>query len=410
MSCVLALVLISAAAEAHTLDLKERDPAALLVVTQQGSDQRTRSAEVLRAASAVLAEHTPLDARSPEQLGADPAELEQCKGATRLQCWVRAVRPDRGEVTREVPRGPRASPRFLFVVALHPDAGREHVSSMMIDLDQALSADRSAARTGPRWALELEDRIFESAIQGPAGAVSAQDPSSLENYFREVLGGAFRPVLEAAGAWDPYGTIVIDGATAGAALELDGRPIGVLGGGRTELRSVLPGLRGLSVISPGRGTQKEHLVRSVDVRPGVASAISLEAAGAAEAAAVQRPVLPRLVFWSGVGLGTAGGVLAVASLVHHGTERPAVACWEASCPTPGPAFASLSCLGSGLGTCRGGVLAAPLGFGLLAAGAAWGVGALLEDDAETPWLPVLLGLAGGAGVYALMALAGGASQ
>jgi hypothetical protein len=78
-------------------------------------------------------------------------------------------------------------------------------------------------------------------------------------------------------------------------------------------------------------------------------------------------------------------------------------------PAPPSGFATFCDLGSGGQSCLNGgkgVLAAPLGYSILATGAAWALGTeFLDTQEEIPWRSLLIGVALGGVTYAISAAA-----
>jgi hypothetical protein len=401
------------------LEVGERDPAVLLVVTPKGAAP-ARNEDLLQVASRILESSTNLALELPS----GSAELERCAGAERLRCWVHAVRPDspdggvepNGGASR---RGRRSSPRFLFVLAVHPDpSGQDHLSAMLIDTDAALARESRVSHADEGWQQHVENLIFEDAVQGEPGVGKLSAPQSLDGYFRRLFLELFRPALEAAGHWQPYGAIALESEQEGARIELDGRLLGVTRKGRLELRSINPGPRTLVVTGPaptaalGQAAPPARFEQQVEVERGTIAEVRIRFGGALLAGTGSPWIAPAraTTLYGGAGLGVAGAVLLGFAVAHSGGPYALRICRGACGSAAKPEFLGLCDLTSHDPACplgSGGVLMAPLGYALLGAGAVFSLGTLLEDDDQLPWLPAAAGIALGAAAYAISAAANG---
>jgi hypothetical protein len=370
------------------IEVNERDVAVLVVVAPKGSTEDARVREIAGSAARALAAKTSLALRLEN--------IDRCGGADRLSCWVHAVRPDcavAAECTRLArPVGPQATPRMLFVVALNADeSGIDHLSVMMIDTDEALASEGRIAHTGEGWETRVENAIFEGVVVGPPGSAERADPESLDRYFGQLVQGPFSPKLEAAGAWEPYGAIAIDGASEGAAIELDGRRVGVAPAARTELRGVKPGSRSVAVLGGEAGAR--IVLPPVEVRTQAVATVRVPAGVSPHSEVSARDGL----LFGGLGVAAAGGVITLVSALARG-DRALEACFGACGSAPRRSFTTV-----------GPLLAAPLGYSLIATGTAWSLGAWLDDDDYPLWLPLAAGVVLGAATYGLSATLNGRS-
>jgi len=156
----------------------------------------------------------------------------------------------------------------------------------------------------------------------------------------------------------------VKSALADAELELDGKAAGVTCRGTTLLSGVKSGTRRLLA--------RDRRGRTIEL------ALAVPRSGALEVStfdvADDRPWLRDATLWSGVALAAGGTALTVYALSASGDR--------VLCPLPG---ATPECGRAEFTSFGGGRLPiAPLGYGLIAAGATWALGALVFERDE-PW-------------------------
>ena len=400
---------------ATVVDVNEREPAVMLVMTPNGAAARTRTAEIFRVAAAELEPATSLVLVSAEQVGTDVARFGACPEDARLSCWVRAVRRDYDRLALEHPNGlidsyqshvdrvrerGRPYPRFLMVVALYPGpGGGDRVTAMLINTDQAL-AHFHGVRRDAGWKEEVENRIFADAIQARPATVRQRDPAQMQAFFRAAIQEVFAGVLERGGFWQPYGAVSVSGPP-GLVVELDGSVVASTADTPLLLTSVMPGGRTVVVSNPD-GSQVPFR-RVLTVERGRTAEVSVTMVERPDASAAG---LRTATFWSGIGVAAAGAVLTAYGALAPRDITHVRSCRGGGCDGGNAGFATLCELSSSTpqGCGSTGVLVAPLGYSLIATGGVWLVGTqLFGDDGDVPWVQLVAGLAVGAVSYGLSA-------
>ncbi len=408
------LFLATIAAEA-VVDVDERESAVMLVMTPNGAAPGTRTADLLRTAAAKLEAKTNLRLSSPEQVGADLGRFGACPESTRLSCWVREVRQDYDRRQLELANGDidpyevhlgrlrdegRTYPRFLIVVAIYPrPGGVERLTAMLIATNSALH-DFHEARRREGWREEVENRIFGNAVRAAPGTIQTSDPKQVEAFFAAAFGGAFRSMLESGGYWEPHGAVRI-AAAANLVVELDGKVVGTTGVEPLTLTGLMPGERRLRVTDPTGSDLPLETAVLVERKKTKTVEVALEARPNDSARTLRAATL-----WSGVGVAAVGVALtAWGALAPRGAQHVRT-CRGEGCEADNAGFATACELSSDLPhTCDGGgVLAAPLGYSMLAVGGVWAAGTLaFGDDDDLPWIQLVAGAAVGALSYGLSA-------
>jgi hypothetical protein len=408
-SAVLA-VLVGAEPSPAVISVDPGDGAVMLISAPKGASPVTSSSDVFRIAAPLLREHTRLRLVSPEQAGLDKRRLDACAGATRLGCWTREARRDYDLALVNTPElasapfesvvahlDPRA-PKVLFVILLVPERGRDKLSCLMIELEPALRAVHRGRSGGSS---SIEDAIFETAVFSRIGTETIENTADLDAVLHTLVLRDLRPVLERQNRWEPYGQIALTTVEADLAVEVDGRPVGRSAAGLNELVAVEPGKRRVVVSRPG-DERLLPFVAEVEVKRGESVALRAELFASSLWA-------HRVSLYGGLGAAVGGAVLLGAAVAGIGAARTEDVCVRGTCsPAPGGFLTSCDVLRPGSAPC-GGVLLAPLGYGLLAFGAAAAGGALFED-AETDdsaWWRLAIGLATGALAYGASALLSG---
>lgn len=393
--------------------LQERVPFAFLLGTPTGAGARTSSSEIIRMVSDLLRAHTNLDL-----VILDPALMRDCRG--RLGCLALAARDDyeRSELltpggdpipfrehVRRLRAARRAYPRYLLVlsnVTLEGQADR--LSAVLVNTDLALTYHHESARRAPDWEDATEEKINSAAVVSEPARAQVANPEQTRAFLERLFTGPYRRAFEATSNWNPYGTIEIRSDLAGAAVVLDGQAVGTTQPGLTRLEKVTPGTRVLELTHPDRVPYRTE----VRVRAGRPARADVDLARALRPGSD----LPRQVtLWTGAALAVAGTALAV-----YGATRPEdglrTVCFEASDCSSGRRFVTFGydpeiATTDASAVNPSGVMVAPLGYSLAGSGAALGLGALLSDPEEVPWIAWIAGAAVGAAAYGISAAAAG---
>lgn len=359
-----ALLLVAAAPDAaavQALSAGERTPVVAAILTPTGGGARFSVTEVREVLADVL-EHSSVW----RLMGLDPS-LERCGG--RSSCFVDLLRSNMQEGDQ---------PQLLFVVSLRRDG---YIVPLVYDWPKALAivAEGRVGSDGPDGDAVLDAKLDEGAV---VARLRPTDANTLA-LLRDALGrmAASLPVA----APTVVGSIELEVDVGGVAVELDGRAIGVIErAGLTRVTDVRPG-------------QREVVLRSGQ---RVAKAVADVPAGGAARLGVQLDVrgepFPHAVVWPSVGLLALGS-----TMLAVGVERAdglGIVCGE-SCSRP---FARLF-PGEGAGA---GPLAVPLGWSLAAAGASYGVTAILLGDDADWWVAPAVALAVGLVAYGAGEFAG----
>lgn len=375
--------------------VRSRVPAVLVVLTPPGKALTVPLSSVIEAASEAARWHTDLELRSPEQAGVATARLAACDARQRMTCWARAARTDLAAV------GAANAIRFIVVVVGRPvRPGIDRLNTLLIDLDAASLAYRSAVRTDPDWRDRVEDEIFRATAQGAAVTVDTRQPEALAAYFEDVVQGTLRDKLAEKGHWWPCGRLRVVEAPPGLALEIDGQPVGATGNGTTEIAPIQAGLRDVVV----RGPQAHEVRASVEVRVGGEATVQWE--GPPDGPHVARSITR----WGGLGVVAIGAVVAGIGWARAGdVETTCIRRTDdASCPEVGAITVGFdpdeapSTDPSQVNP--SGVQLSSLGLALMTSGAAWSAGAWwLGEESSPPWWAWLAGLVVGSATYAVAA-------
>jgi len=384
------------------LEVDERVPAVMMVMTPRGPASKARTTEILSEAATILKQNTGLSLASVEQAGIDSQDLDRCPKQTQLGCWsaiVISAYESAADIANENTLASQR-PAYLMVISVLADPKRgDRFSTLLIDLGQVREIEgQLSSRTTDR-AQTKENLIFERAVQSKRGFARLADGAALRSYLKTLMTAELRGVFERNGHWAPFGRVHLR-AAAGLIVQLDGRQLGTLKQDETEITGLLPGKRKIEVLHP------ESLMipfrSEIGVRPGQKSILNVEmiAAGTPAVAAAKE-----IMIWSGLGFLAAGVGLVTFAGVVEPNSRFSHPCVGTDCDTAlAPEFTRFCDHGAPDGSCGGisSVSIAPLGYSLMGTGAIWSASAYWGDEkGYFRWWGSLAGLAVGAASYGL---------
>lgn len=237
----------------------------------------------------------------------------------------------------------------------------------------ALLLDAAAARNRPKGdRQDPDDLIRRTAVlwrMQPVLATAKELPSILSAMMEREL----RPVLEARGHWDPFGTIELSTNAKDAVVSIDERTVGRVSGPRVRIEGLRAGSRSVGLTA---GNEDSSSAR-VDVRARGSAELTLNVID--DSMRVSRTLRDGM-FYGGGGLAIAGVALTVAGFATSPSSYSV--CSGPDDPCGNARFAR-----------AGGVPIAPLGYSLAGLGAAWLAGALLGDRDRMPWMELGIGVA-----------------
>lgn len=389
------------------IEVDERSPAVMMVMTPRGPASKTRTSEVLEQSVALFDKYTGLALASIEQAGVDPARLQACPRNIQLGCWVELVLE--AYETRNGQETQYSSPAFLIVVSLLADAKRgDRLTTLLIDLKQAQAIDAELPRSSEGRNLRRENILFETAVDSVSGFTRLSDVGGLRRYISELLTKGFRARLERSAQWNPFVQTRIT-AARGVLFRLDGRLMGALPEQTTLIKGLRPGRRQIEfsqvdgsivpvskLLNLKRGQREpENIV--VEIRRKVPKSIEIS---------------KKSMMWTGVGFSLVGaGLLGFSALANQSVQviQP---CVGNACNEPLPATFSRFCdySESGSGACSGlsSTMVAPMGYSLFLGGLTMtGAGVWGDDSGHFRWWGPLAGLALGTLSYGLSSQLGG---
>lgn len=332
-------------------------------------DDRT---DMTRPARDVLEGLTRLTLRAPEDLGLDSGVLQRCEGSRRFSCWLDAV----------TERSSGASISYLVTLTIHGDGPLDRLAVMVVDLQTARAERAEVRQDAPGWQEQLENRIFERAVVAEVAQIPRGEPQAVTHFFETLFGRSLGAVFERRGAWAPNGAVSVKTQRPDLTILLDGRPIGQTTLGTTRIEGLREGSR---ILTLWAGEEKVAEAQ-IEILRGQTTSVEANVA-LPEPETVWRDV----TLWGGVGVAAAGAALGIWSLAASG-EVSYMSCGEPGCSGSEHDFARL-----------GGVLGAPLGYSLAVTGVSASLGALLVDEEELLWVPVLVGVVLGSLSYGLSA-------
>lgn len=374
------------------------EPVAFVLLTPTGGLTHLRSSDAIAYLDERFDEETDL-----ELTPLPPDAVEPCRG--RLSCLTEAARSDykrrvyllgNGQVAPFQEhldflerRGERVA-RLMLVLSGVGASGVDIVTGTLIDTDAALAfrhvrdrMDRTAER-GLQRAARL-GASFRAELNSPE-----QVRSLLDRFFSEHV----QPVLEDRGHWQPFGRIEISAPVEGAGISVDGQLVDTTRGQRTLLERIPPGARRLQIDHPDYFPFETEV--SVHRQETTRVEAALQRRG--DLASSSRAV----VFWSGLVMAAAGTGIAIGGVIEGSGDPLELRCPDCS----GARFRAFTTRVPESAVdpiMESGPLIIPLGYSLALTGATWSVGAALTDERKAPWLPLILGLAGGGLAYGISA-------
>lgn len=391
-----------------TLQVDERVPAVMMVMTPRGPASAARTTEILNEASAVLRDHTGLSLASIEQAGINADALKECPRETQLGCWASAVlsayqshrRPAKAAAMK------RQVPAYLLVVSVlaAPNHG-DRFSSLLIDLnrvreiDEGMPAITDAASDAGSVdrARRKENLIYEEAVQSKRGFALVEDANGLRAYLHRLLTRQFRGVFERNRHWSPFAEVLLK-AQAGLIIRLDGEVLATLAEAETQLAGLLPGRRRIELLHP------ENLMVpfrvSFNLRSGERVIINADIIPRASPAVESAK---RVMLWTGLAGTVAGLGLLTFALTANPNVRFAQTCSGSDCePLSSTGFRRFCDYSEPASDCGGSPRIAPLGYSLVLAGTFWSASAFWGDEqGQFRWWGSLAGVAAGALSYGL---------
>ncbi|MFO0725485.1 MAG: hypothetical protein U1E65_17000 [Myxococcota bacterium] len=342
-----------------------------LAVEVRGALPGGTSGAAFAAIKAAVDARTDFETLEIQTFGVASQELDACPSDRLFACWAHAFRRNR--------------PAYLFVVRLEPSEAGAAVTAIWLPI---VGASQSGAEPTE------EERFEQSASM--VGKVTSAD--ALREEVMRLLDEQLKPRLEAAGRWDPSGSLLVD-ADGPVRVQLDGVDLGQ-GPTQLVLERVRIGIHRLEYVGAS-GAQTERVEVKLDERARAAwiHDVVAPARTAAPPAAIGRA---SLIGGSALVLG--GVVLSVWAAAAHQPFRGALACAAPPCGE-GARFATFADLTGSSGDPRQGLLVAPLGYSLALAGGTAAIGAWILDQSEDSWWTVLAALGLGALSYGVSALA-----
>lgn len=340
--------LIGSLAVAAPSSIAVDDPTPLIVVSTSPAKVETGlpATAVYETVAAALGPHSPLAVRTPEQAGIDVATFVACPLDRRFACWTRlASADDRSAI--------------LLVVSLVPGAG---VGGVALDLE---AANEALEALGSASSERAENRLFSIAV-----SLTATGDDPIEERLGRAVKQALTKITRRRGL-ARTGKIELS-ADAGLHIYVDGRAVGITRDSPTSLESLRPGRRQVEL----------RAERDAEAVAAGAVDVASEATAVVDLRPTERPSHPMHAYsaWAGAGVAAAGAALVFAALATQPEDRVLMPDAERSVDYDG--------------------VLAPIGFGLIGAGAVAGVGYGWFANAETyEWWWAAIGVAAGALVF-----------
>ena len=404
------LIALLSIASPNVLKVQVRTPMALVLATPTGEVAKTNNSEIIRMVTEVLERHTDFGVEL-----VDATAIERCRG--RLYCLADEARLDYSEERLRREDGGRmtyrehlyrlkeeGSPHARFMLLLTNvaiEGQPDRVTTVFVDTDRALALLHDTKREG-RWQERIEALVSEQAVIASPPRREISDASEAAALIEELVTRDLRPVIEESGHWQPWGTISLEvDADEPFELALDEQTVGTTAPGTNELTQVSAGEHRIKLRHP-RYADADIAVK---VERGARVEVKPELVLTVHEPTVLRPITA----WSGLVIALSGAVITTFAIVRQ-DKSVRTACFdEMACSHDG--FATLSYApGSSdpKNVNPSGVLMAPLGYSLIAAGATWSLGTVLfGGEGDVPWIQWIAGLVLGGAAYGISVAAGG---
>jgi len=380
------------------LVVDEREPVAMMVKTPRGELASARISEILRVANEVFRQHTGLRVDSMEIAGVDRTALSKCDLDEQLSCWSRLL------IDAYTNDSERSPPRLLMVTSVIPDSKKgDRFSTLLIDLSEVQRIVENSSRGGQDLSANIEDIIFERAVETVSGFTLVSNLESANRYFNHLVTQRLRQKLRSIGQWRPFGEIRLTGGK-GMMVMLERQLVGSVSDDEVLIRGLRAGHRKLEL-------------RSVDgsIRP-IEFTEMVQAGQVVSVSVIQEPNFEGLeasksvMRWAGLGTALVGAGIAVTALVLPVQAQTISPCRGDACPLDERNSFARACDYSSreLGeSCTGlnNILVAPLGYSIMASGMSLSALSYIEDETgDFRWWTPLASVAIGMISYGLSAL------
>lgn len=367
------IVAASPPAPPTVITLTDRAPLAFVLNTPSGEKGRLRVSGILDALAGPLQQHTDL-----MMAPLDASAVAECEGG--LACLAR--------------RAPRGANLLLVLSYFAASQDRpDRLSALLVDVG---AADACAA--DPFAGDNVDGCVSERAVRERPPAKNISEASEATSALSQLVQQDLRATLEATGHWEATGQLALRGVPSGAALLIDERTVAVAPGGPLLIQGLTWGEHDIAYAVSGHVIQGQSLT--------LVRGEPLDVAFAEPGAGLQRPLI-----WSGATLAAVGAGLSIWS-IGYATSQSDLTFGCTDEPPCSRTFVTLERQVRGsvdvfeVGPNEGSVLALPLGYSLVTAGAVIAGGAyLLEDDFWTQVLVIGAGVLAGGLTYGISAAA-----
>lgn len=423
MSALAAIAWSGVAIAQTEVVIGEREPLGVMLITPKPDVANTKISELFRLVSRALEANTAFEPQFIE----DQQLAAACEG--RRGCLVSKVRSDfvreawleRDSNARPYAdfakrQRPAAYPRLLVVLSNIAREGRpDYLSAVLIDTDVALEIWHEADRRNEAWRRDVESQINSSAIKAVRGGRPVEDAKAAETYIESLFNEGFKKAFEEAGAWQPYGSIVLTLENGeDVAVRLDDQTKTTAGRGQVILRKVRHGSRRLGLANPRYKPFEVEVEVPRNGEVSVSASLDLRTIG----------VFRSGLRWGGAALAGVGVSILTVALVNQsksGTpncllpppeptaEKTSTQLADEMCG-PGREFLTFAA-DRGENTNPPGVMQAPLGYSLAGTGLVFFGGSFLDEDQIefAPWYALGSGIVIGVVSYVLSAVLNGKS-
>ncbi|MEE2903268.1 MAG: hypothetical protein VYC39_13120 [Myxococcota bacterium] len=380
------------------LVVDEREPVAMMVKTPRGELASARISEILRVANDVFRKHTGLRVDSMEIAGVDRTSLSECDPEEQLSCWSRLL------INAYTTDSERSSPKLLMVTSVIPDSNKgDRFSTLLIDLPEVQRILEKASLGGQDLSINVEDTIFERAVETVRGFTLVSNLESTNRYFKDLITQQLRQKLRSIGQWRPFGEIRLTGGK-GMMVMLEGQLVGSLADDQVFIRGLRAGQRKLELRSV------DGSIRPVELNEMVPAGQTVDVSVKQEPNLQGLEASKSVMRWTGLGTALVGAGIAVTALVLPVQAQTISPCPGDAClPDERNTFARACDYSSRERgeSCAGlnNVLVAPLGYSIMASGVSLSALSYIEDETGNfRWWTPLASVAIGVLSYGLSAL------